>query len=178
MQVTASCERPETTSHAEFVQGYRGGRIALRWEDGLPAYTFAAWRRWFVGYIQLLAGRGSIFVLFVFLTLVLRGPWLQLGIPAAYLGIAVGAPGDDTRKRPARVFLTAFALFGFFFGLFSAQALRSAVFLISCGFLLSFAVNLTYHAICQRAFVLLLLTKKEFYEAAVERNVITVRARP
>jgi len=86
----------------------------LRWEDGLPAYTFAAWRRWFVGYIQLLAGRGSIFVLFVFLTLVLRDPWLQLGIPAAYLGIAVGAPGDDTRKRPARVFLTAFALFGFF----------------------------------------------------------------
>jgi hypothetical protein len=74
--------------------------------------------------------------------------------------------------------MTAFALFGFFFGLFSDQGWRSAVFLISCGFLVSFAVNLTYHAICQRAFVLLLLTRKEFYEAALERNVITVRAQP
>jgi hypothetical protein len=178
MQVTASCERPETTSHAEFVQRYRGGRIALTWEDGLPAYTFAAWRRWFVGYIQLLAGRRSIFVLFVLLTLVLRDPWLLLGIPAAYLGTAVGAPGHDAHKRPARVFMTAFALFALFFGLFSDQGWRSAVFLISCGFLVSFAVDLTYHAICQRAFVLLLLTKKEFYEAALERNVITVRAQP
>jgi len=176
MQVTASCEGPETTSHAEFVQGYRGGRIALTWEDGLPAYTFAAWRRWFVGYLQLLAGRRSIFVLFVILTFVLRDPWLLLGIPAAYLGTAVGAPGHDAPKRPARVFMTAAAFFGLLLGLFSDQGWHSAVFLISCGFLVSFAVNLTYHAICQRALVLLLLSKKEFYEAALERNVITVRA--
>jgi len=56
MQVTASLERPKTTSHAEFVQDYRGGRIALTWADGLPAYTFAAWGRWFIGYLQLLVG--------------------------------------------------------------------------------------------------------------------------
>jgi hypothetical protein len=176
MQVSALCERPETTSHAEFVQGYRGGRIALTWVDGLPAYTFAAWRRWFVGYLQLLAGRRSIFVLFVILTFVLRDPWLLLGIPAACLGTAAGAPGDEAPKRPARVFMTAAAFFGLFFGLFSDQGWRSAMFLISCGFLVSFAVNLAYHAICQRALVLLLLTKKEFYEAALERNVITLRA--
>ena len=72
--------------------------------------------------------------------------------------------------------MAAAAFLGLFFGLFSDQGWRSAVFLISCGFLLPFAVNLTYHAICQRAFVLLLLTKKEFYEAALERNVITLRA--
>jgi hypothetical protein len=178
MQVTASYGRPETTSHAEFVQGYRGGRIALTWEDGLPAYTFAAWRRWFVGYLQLLAGHRSIFVLFVILTFTLRDPWLLLGIPAAYLGTAVGAPGHDVRNRPALVFMTTAAFFGLFFGLFSDQGWRSAMFLISVGFLVSFAVNLAYHAICQRALVLLLLTKKEFYEAALERNVITVRAQP
>ncbi|SRR6266480_1314954 len=171
MQVTASCERPETTSHAEFVRGYRGGRIVLTWEDGLPAYTFAAWGRWFIGYLQLLVGLRSVFVLFVILTFVLRDPWLLLGIPAVYLGTAAGAPGHDARKKPARVFMTTAA----FFGLFSDQGWRSAVFLISCGFLVSFAVNLTYHAICQRAFVRLLLTEKEFYEAALERNVITVR---
>jgi hypothetical protein len=150
----------------------------LTWEDGLPAYTFAAWRRWFVGYIQLLAGHRSIFVLFVLLTFVLRDAWLLLGIPAVYLGTAVGAPGHDAHKRSARIFMTAFALFGLVFGFFSGQGWRSAVFLISCGFLVSFAVNLAYHAICQRAFVLLLLTKREFYEAALERNVITVRAQP
>jgi hypothetical protein len=108
----------------------------LTWEDGLPAYTFAAWRRWFVGYIQLLAGHRSILVLFVLLTFVLRDAWLLLGIPAAYLGTAVGAPGHDAHKRPARVFMTAFALFGLVFGLFSGQGWRSAVFLnfvwISC----------------------------------------------
>jgi hypothetical protein len=178
MQVTVSCERPETTSHAEFVQGYRGGRIALTWEDGLPAYTFAAWGRWFVGYLQLLGGRWSIFILFVILTFVLRDPWLLLGIPAAYLATAAGAPGHDARNKPARVLMTAAAFFGLFFGLFSDQGWRSAAFLISCGFLVSFAVNLAYHAICQRALVLLLLTKKDFYEAALERNVITVRAQP
>ncbi len=176
MQVTASFERPETTSHAEFVQGYRGGRIALTWADGLPAYTFAAWGRWFIGYLRLLAGRRSVFILFVILTFVLRDPLLFLGIPAAYLGTAAGAPGHDARKSPGRVFMTAAAFLGLFFGLFSDQGWRSAVFLISCGFLVSFAVNLTYHAICQRAFVLLLLTKKEFYEAALERNVITLRS--
>jgi hypothetical protein len=87
----------------------------------------------------------------------------------------VGTPGHDAHKRSARIFMTAFALFGLVFGFFSGQGWRSAVFLISCGFLVSFAVNLAYHAICQRAFVLLLLTKKEFYEAAQERNVITLR---
>ena len=175
MQVTASCERPETTSHAEFVQGYRGGRIALTWQDGLPAHTFAAWRRRFIGYLQLLVGPRSVFVLFVILTFLLRDPWLLLGIPAAYLGTAGGAPGNDARKSPARVFVTAAAFFGLSFGLFSDQGWRSAVFLISCGFLVSFGANLTYHAICQRAFVRLLLTEKEFYEAALERNVITLR---
>src|SRR5437773_307086 len=176
MQVTASFERPETTSHAEFVEDYRGGRIALTWADGLPAYTFAAWGRWFIGYLQLLVGLRSVFVLFVILTFVLRDPWLLLGLPAAYLGTAAGAPGHDAHKSPARVFMTAAAFLGPFFGLFSDQGWRSAVFLISCGFLVSFAVNLTYHTICQRALVLLLLTKQEFYEAALERNVITVRA--
>jgi hypothetical protein len=178
MQVTASCEGPETTSHAEFVHGYRGGRIALTWADGLPAYTFAAWGRWFIGYLRLLVGLRSVFVLFVILTFVLRDPLLLLGIPAAYFGTAAGAPGHDARKSPARVFMTAAAFFGLIFGLFGDQGWRSAVFLISCGFLVSFAVNLTYHAICQRAFVRLLLTEKEFYEAALERNVITVRAQP
>ena len=172
MQVTASFERPETTSHAEFVQGYRGGRIALTWADGLPAYTFAAWGRWFIGYLRLLVGLRSVFILFVILTFVLRDPLLLLGIPAAYLGTAAGAPGHDARKGPGRVFMTAAA----FFGLFIHQGWRSAVFLISCGFLVPFAVNLTYHAICQRAFVRLLLTEKEFYEAALERNVITLRS--
>ena len=71
--------------------------------------------------------------------------------------------------------MTAAAFLGLFFGLFSDHGWRSAVLLISCGFLVPFAVNLTYHAICQRAFVRLLLTEKEFYEAALERNVITVR---
>jgi hypothetical protein len=175
MQVTASLERPKTTSHAEFVQDYRGGRIALTWADGLPAYTFAAWGRWFIGYLQLLVGLRSVFVLFVILTFVLRDPLLLLGIPAAYFGTAAGAPGHDARKSPARVFMTAAAFFGLSFGLFSDQGWHSAVFLISCGFLVSFAVNLTYHAICQRAFVRLLLTEKEFYEAALERNVITLR---
>jgi len=175
MQVTASLERPKTTSHAEFVQDYRGGRIALTWADGLPAYTFGAWGRWFIGYLQLLVGLRSVFVLFVVLTFVLRDPLLLLGIPAAYLGTAAGAPGHDARKSPARVFMTAATFFGLFFGLFTDQGWRSAVFLISCGFVVSFAVNLTYHAICQRAFVRLLLTEKEFYEAALERNVITLR---
>ena len=175
MHLTASYERPETTSHAEFVQGYRGGRIALTWADGLPAYTFAAWGRWFIGYLQLLVGLRSVFVLFVILTFVLRDPLLLLGIPAAYFGTAAGAPGNDARKSPARVFMTAAAFLGLSFGLFSDQGWHSAVFLISCGFLVSFAVNLTYHAICQRAFVRLLLTEKEFYEAALERNVITLR---
>src|SRR6266705_3796980 len=178
MQGTASCEQPETTSHADFVQGYRGGRIALTWADGLPAYTFAAWGRWFIGYLQLLVGPRSVFVLFVILTFLLRDPWLLLGIPAAYLGTAAGAPGNDALKSPARVFMTAAAFFGLFFGLFSDQGWRSAVFLISCGFLVCFAVNLTYHAICQRAFVRLLLTEKEFYEAVPERNVITVSTQP
>jgi hypothetical protein len=173
MQVTASHERRETTTHAEFVEGYRVGRIALTWADGLPAYTFAAWGRWFIGYLQLLVGLRSVFVLFVILTFVLRDPLLLLGIPAAYLGTAAGAPGHDA--RPARVFMTAAAFLGLFFGLFSDQGWRSAVFLISCGLLVSFAVNLTYHAICQRAFVRLLLTEKEFYEAALERNVIRLR---
>src|SRR6266498_5764921 len=178
MQVTASFERPETTSHAEFVQGYRGGRIALTWADGLPAYTFAAWGRWFIGYLRLLAGRRSVFILLVILTFVLRDPLLLLGIPAAYLGTAAGAPGHDAPKSPARVFMTAAAFLGLFFGLFSDQGWRSAVFLISCGFLVSFAANLTYHAICQRAFVRLLLTEKEFYEVALDRNVITVSTQP
>ena len=71
--------------------------------------------------------------------------------------------------------MTAAAFLGLFFGLFTDQGWRSAVFLISCGLLFSFAVNLTYHTICQRAFVRLLLTEKEFYEAALERNVITLR---
>ena len=175
MQVTASRERPETTSHAEFIQSYRGGRIALTWADGLPAYTFAAWGRWFIGYLQLLVGLRSVFVLFVILTFVLRDPLLLLGIPAAYLGTAAGAPGHDARRSPARGFMTAAAFLGLFFGLFSDQGWRSAVFLISWGFLVSFAVNLACHSICQRAFVRLLLTEKEFYEAALERNVITLR---
>jgi hypothetical protein len=179
MQVTASHERPERTTHAEFVEGYRGGRIALTWADGLPAYTFAAWGRWFIGYLRLLVGLRSVFVLFVILTFVLRDPLLLLGIPAAYLGTVAGAPGgapgNDARKSPARVFMTAAAFLGLFFGLFSDQGWRSAVFLISCGLLFSFAVNLTYNAISQRAFVRLLLTEKEFYEAALERNVITLR---
>jgi len=178
MQGTASCEQPETTSHADFVQGYRGGRIALTWADGLPAYTFAACGRWFIGYLQLLVGPRSVFVLFVILTFLLRDPWLLLGIPAAYLGTAAGAPGNDAHKSPARVFMTAAAFFGLSFGLFSDHGWRSAVFLISCGFLVSFAANLTYHAICQRAFVRLLLTEKEFYEVALDRNVITVSTQP
>ena len=76
MQVTGSDERPETTSHAEFVQGYRGGRIALTWADGLPAYTFAAGGWWFIGYLQLLVRLRAVFVLFLLLTFVLRDPLL------------------------------------------------------------------------------------------------------
>ena len=71
--------------------------------------------------------------------------------------------------------MMAAAFFGFFFGFFRDHCWHSAVFLISCGFLVCFAVNLTYHAICHRAFVRLLLTEKDFYEAALERKVITVR---
>ena len=127
MQVTASHERPETTTHAEFVQGYRGGRIALTWADGLPAYTFAAWGRWFIGYLQLLVGLRSVFVLFVILTFVLRDPLLLLGIPAAYLGTAAGAPGHDARKSLARVFMTAAAFLGLVFGLFLGRRRRHVV---------------------------------------------------
>ena len=142
----------------------------------LAAAETGGWEWMFTGFLQWVVGLWSISLLFVILTFVLRDPWLLLSVPAAFFGTAAGAPGHTTYTRCVSLFFVIVAVLGFFVGLSSEQGWRSPVFLISCGLLVSFAETLTYHAICRRAFLRLLLTRKEFYEAVLNADVIKVRA--
>ena len=144
-------------------------------------------------------GPVAIALLLVVLTFILRDAWLLLGIPAAFVGTAAGAPSSvpavrqlvrqsdgDVREylmkeyrsvRRARLIANSFvaaAVVGLVFGWF-AIGWRSPFFLISCAFLVPFATNVSYHAICQRAFLRLLVTSEDFYEHACSRNIITLK---
>lgn len=194
---------PILISHQEFVEAYRSARITVSF-DAPFAYPLAASRSnspaWGItGCGQFIfAFPGNCIVLIV-LAVVFRNAWLLLAMPAAFLGIAAGAPdnslaalrqtiqrGDPAardffvarlrereRGRLIVKILVSLAIAGVIVGL-SSLSWQSPVFLVSAAFLIAFAWNTSYHIICRRALLQLLLTSSDFYEEAASRKLITL----
>jgi hypothetical protein len=165
-------------SHDEFVEGYHAKRIDLT-VDAPSAYLYAATRRlgweWmFTGALNLFLGEYFLSILFLILTFYLHDGWLLVGVPAAFVGIAAGSPNHsrDTR-HVAQIFIAA-AFVGLILGCFVFNW-QSPIFLVSCVFFVGFAKNVIYHTICRRAFLRLLLTRKNVFEDAIKGNLIALK---
>ena len=160
-------------SHAEFVEGYRTGRIGLT-VDAPFAYMYAAthqlgWEWYFTGYLNLFFGEIFIAVFFVIMTLYLWDWWLLLGIPAGIAGIAAGSPNQNDYAKRVSVVLGVLGLAGLIVSCFGFEW-RSPVFMVSGVFFVGFARRVLYHRICGRAFLHLLLTREDVYTDGIKGN--------
>ncbi len=165
-------------NHTEFVDGYNRKRVSFTF-DAPNAYLYASTRRlgweWmFTGCLNLVLGELFLSVLMLVLTFTLHDFWLVLGIPAAFLGVASGSPNHSGYTKRVSGICIAAAFIGMTVGLIWFDW-QSPVFLVSCVFIVGFIKNKTYHAICRKAFLRLLLTRKDVYDDAIQQNFISLK---